>query len=130
MPDGTYPVIGRSVSYRFGAFQLLSQAALEDFLPKELRAGQVRSALTAVIRKCMESADTFDKDGWLTPGVYGCQPDMAESYINVGSLYLCCAVFLPLGLSCESAFWTDDACDWTSRQIWSGAPVKRDHATD
>ena len=130
MPDGTYPVIGRSTAYRFGAFQLLAQAALQEFLPQELCAGQVRSALTAVIEKCMEPADTFNKDGWLNPGVYGCQPDMAESYINVGSLYLCCSVFLPLGLPCDSAFWTEDPCDWSSKQIWSGAPAKRDHAKD
>lgn len=33
-PDGTYPFIGRSIVYRFGAFQLLSQAALQHFWRK------------------------------------------------------------------------------------------------
>lgn len=130
MPDGTYPVVGRSVAYRFGAFQLLSQAALQNFLPDGISAGQVRSALTAVIGKCMESPATFDKNGWLNPGVYGHQPDITETYINVGSLYLCCSVFLVLGLPCDSAFWTEDACAWTSKRIWTGEPVVRDHAID
>ena len=61
MPDGTYPAVGRSLAYRFGAFQLLSQAALQDFLPKCVSAGQVRCALTAVIQKCMEAPNLFDE---------------------------------------------------------------------
>ena len=67
--DGSYPVIGRSITYRFGAFQLLSQAALEDFLPNELPPEQVRTALTACIRKVTEHPAMFDAQGWLQPGV-------------------------------------------------------------
>ncbi len=130
MPDGTYPVFGRSVTYRFGAFQLLSQAALQGFLPDELSAGQVRSALTAVIKKCMESPLTLDKDGWLGVGVYGYQPELAEGYINVGSLYLCTTVFLALGLPCDAAFWAEETCEWTSKRIWSGKVARRDFAID
>lgn len=130
MPDGTYPVIGRSLAYRFGAFQLLSQAALQDFLPKHVKAGQVRCALTAVIKKCMENPNTFDEKGWLQPGVYGYQPELAEIYVNVGSLYLCCAVFLPLGLPCNAAFWSEEDCDWTSKKIWSGKESRMDHSID
>ena len=29
-PDGTFPAIGRSIAYRFGAFQLLAQMALRQ----------------------------------------------------------------------------------------------------
>lgn len=128
-PDGTYPVIGRSVTYRFGAFQILSQAALEGFLPENLPASQVRSALTAVIHKVAEG-NMFDEEGWLVPGVYGCQPDMAEGYICVGSLYLCMAVFLALGLPPEHEFWTGEDKDWTSKKIWSGRKTVCDHAED
>ena len=130
MPDGTYPLVARSVAYRFGAFQLLSQAVLQDFLPGNLSAGQVRSGLTAVIKKCMESTETFDKNGWLAPGVYGFQPDITESYINVGSLYLCSTVFLALGLPFDAPFWMDASSDWTNKRMWSGQPVKRDFAID
>lgn len=128
--DGTYPVIGRSVTYRFGAFQLLSQAALQGFLPEELPYEQVRCVLDAVIRKVMENEEMFDADGWLTPGVYGQQPELAEDYICVGSLYLCESVFLALGLSEEHDFWKLPDAEWTAKKIWSGKRVCCDHAVD
>lgn len=128
--DGTYAVFGRSTVYRFGAFQLLSQAALQSFLPDNISYGQVRCALNAVIHKICENDDMFDENGFLTPGIYGNQPDLAEEYINIGSLYLCETVFLPLGLSSEHRFWTDKDADWTSKKIWSGQNTIRDHAID
>lgn len=129
-PDGSYPILGRSACYRFGAFQLLSQAALQKFLPKTLLPEQVRTALTAVIEKCMEKPDMFDREGWLAPGVCGCQPQLAEDYINIGSLYLCCSVFLPLGLHPDSRFWSASDIDWTQKKIWLGGCGEIDHAID
>ncbi len=128
--DGSYPVIGRSVTYRFGAFQLLSQAALQEFLPEHLAFPQVRCALDAVIHKVMESEDIFDGNGWLLPGVYGHQPDLAEEYISVGSLYLCESVFLALGLPGSHSFWSKPDMEWTARKIWGGKNVCCDHAVD
>ena len=130
MPDGTYPIVGRSLAYRFGAFQLLSQAALDGFLPNNITLGQVRCALTAVIKKTIEAPNTFDSNGWLQPGVYGFQPGLAEIYVNIGSLYLCSTVFLPLGLPCDSPFWTEEDCRWTSQKIWSGEDAGLDHSID
>lgn len=126
--DGTYPILGRSVTYRFGAFQLLSQAAVQKFLPDEVKAAQVRCALTAVIEKCLEAPGTFDKDGWLQPGVYGCQPGLAEGYISTGSLYLCETVFLPLGLGPNDPFWAGPDEPWTAVKIWSSLDLPCDHA--
>lgn len=127
-PDGTYPIIGRSVVYRFGAFQLLSQAALEGFLDARLHPAQVRCALTAVIKRVTGNAGMFDADGWLSPGVCGCQPGLAEPYINRGSLYLCTAVFLALGLPPEDPFWSAPDEKWTSCRIWEGEDLPADHA--
>lgn len=95
-PDGSYPVVGRSSAYRFGAFQHLAQMALEGRLGENLGYPQVRCALTAVIRKVMEGEGNFDENGWLRIGVYGHQMDLGEYYISTGSLYLCSTVFLPL----------------------------------
>ena len=128
-PDGTYPLIGRSVCYRFGAFQLLSQAVLQEFLPADLAPSQVRCALSAVIKKCTEGG-LFDENGYLTPGVYGCQPTLAEGYINTGSLYLCSTVFLPLGLPQQHPFWSGEDRKWSSRRLWSGESLPADHAID
>lgn len=127
-PDGSYPIIGRSIVYRFGAFQALSQAALQERLPAEVSSAQVRSALSAVIKKVMSSPHTFTDNGWLQPGVYGYQPELAESYIGVGSLYLALAVFLPLGLPESHPFWVDTAKEWTSRKVWSGQSSPIDYS--
>ena len=127
-PEGTYPAIGRSLAYRFGAFQLLSQIALMNLLPDEVTPGQVRSALSAVIQKMIEAPGTFDKDGWLTIGFCGHQPGIGESYISTGSLYLCTTGMLTLGLPPDHPFWTSPAENWTARKVWKGVNLKTDHA--
>lgn len=127
-PDGSFPVIGRSIAYRFGAFQLLAQVALMQELPQSLPPSQVRSALTAVIRRVMAAPNTYDADGWLRIGLCGSQPDIAETYISTGSLYLASSVFLPLGLPATAAFWADPATPWTSQRAWSGENLAADHA--
>jgi hypothetical protein len=127
-PDGTYPVLGRSIAYRCGAFQLLAQMALRQQLPDGVAPGQVRSALTAVIRKTIDAPDTFDANGWLTVGLAGHQPGLGENYISTGSLYLCTFAFLPLGLPASAPFWSDPPADWTARKIWAGKDLPADHA--
>ncbi len=118
-PDGSYPPLGRSITYRFGVFQLLSQLALIDQLPVSLKPAQVRTALTAVIKKVMSADNMFDQDGWLTIGLYGKQPDLGEEYINTGSLYLASEVFLALGLEKNSEFWSAPAEKWSAKEVWS-----------
>ncbi|WP_438831785.1 DUF2264 domain-containing protein [Hymenobacter coccineus] len=127
-PDGSFAAFGRSLAYRCGAFQHLAQMALQQQLPPELPPGQVRSALTAVIRRTLEPKGTFDARGWLQIGLCGHQPGIGEGYISTGSLYLCTTAFLPLGLPAADPFWTSPAQDWTARQIWSGQNIKTDHA--
>ncbi len=127
-PDGSFAAFGRSLAYRCGAFQLLAQLALQQTLPAELPAAQVRSALTAVIQRTMDAPGTFDAKGWLQIGLCGHQPAIGETYISTGSLYLCSVAFLPLGLPNAEPFWTGPATDWTAKKIWSGQEVKTDHA--
>ncbi len=127
-PDGTFPAMGRSVTYRFGSLQLLGQIALLHALPNRLKPAQVRCAMTAVIHKMIQAPGTFDPRGWLQIGFYGHQPAMGESYISTGSLYLCAAGLLPLGLPPEDEFWLAPAVQWTQQQIWSGKNVPADHA--
>lgn len=128
--DGSFPPIGRSLTYRFAVFQLLSQLSLAGELPGALPPSQVRSALTAVIQKMINIPDTFDSEGWLNIGFCGSQSDIAEIYITTGSLYLCNTVFLPLGLSEDNEFWSGEEKEWTSKKIWSGKNISPDHALD
>ena len=127
-PEGTFPAIGRSLAYRFGAFQTLAQMALLDHLPDELAPAQVREALTAVIRRMIDAPGTFDDDGWLRIGFAGHQPDLGEGYISTGSLYLCAAGLLPLGLPPSHPFWRDPPVPWTAQRIWRGDNLPCDHA--
>ena len=127
-PEGTYPPLGRSLAYRFGAFQSLAQAALLGLLPDEVTPGAVREALTAVIRRQVEAPGTFDAGGWLRIGFCGAQPGIGEGYISTGSLYLCTAVLLPLGLPADAPFWSEPAADWTAKRLWSGRDGPIDHA--
>jgi hypothetical protein len=127
-PEGTFPAIGRSLAYRFGAFQLLGQMALLKQLPERITPAQVRCALTIVIRRMIEAPGTFDQNGWLTIGFCGHQPGVGENYISTGSLYLCAVGLLPLGLPPEDEFWTALPADWTAKQIWAGRNFEADHA--
>lgn len=127
-PDGTFPSVGRSTTYRFGAFHALAQIAAMRELPQPIKPAQVRSALSAVIRKMIQAPGTFDERGWLRIGFYGHQPSLAEGYISTGSLYLCAVALLPLGLPPTDQFWSAPSARWTSQLIWSGESVPADHA--
>ena len=127
-PDGSFPVIGRSIAYRCGAFHLLAALALRRQLPDALASGQVRAALTAVIQRTLGAAGTFDANGWLTIGLAGHQPTIGERYISTGSLYLSAVAFLPLGLTPSDPFWASAPVPWTSVRAWRGEAVPIDHA--
>jgi hypothetical protein len=127
-PEGTFPVLGRSSAYRFGALQHLSAVALLRELPPEVKPAAARAALTTVIRRMAEAPGTFDERGWLQVGAVGHQPSIREGYIATGSLYLCLTGLLHLGLPVDDPFWTAPGEPWTQKRIWSGADVRADHA--
>jgi hypothetical protein len=129
-PEGTYPPLGRSISYRAGAFHLLAYAAWKGLLPPALKPAQVRCALSAVLRRQMEAKGTFDSQGWLSLGFAGHQPGLAESYISTGSTYLVSLVLLPLGLGPEDDFWSGADEAWTAKKLWEGQDMPPDKATN
>ncbi|WPU92006.1 DUF2264 domain-containing protein [Mucilaginibacter sabulilitoris] len=129
-PEGTYPPVGRSLAYRFGAFQLLSKIALMKALPAQIKPQQVRAALYTIIKRQLEAPGTFDDKGWLQIGLYGHQPGIGEGYISTGSLYLCSEAFLILGLPSSDELWQKPDEDWTSKKIWKGQDIETDHAID
>ncbi len=141
-PEGTFPVVGRSIPYRMATMQPLAQLAWRKQLPSELHNGQVRSALTAVANRMFfgqlenpaKSAKAMSKNyndgGFLTIGFVGPHPNVADWYTNNGSLYLTSLAFLPLGLPESDPFWTDPAEKWTSKKAWEGDDFPKDHKWD
>lgn len=126
-PEATYPAMGRSITYRMAVFQPLGLAALKYGLPKSLSYGQVRSALTAVMKRMFSQEGNFGKEGFLQLGFVGHQPNLADYYSNNGSLYITSLGFLPLGLPADHPFWTAQAEDWTSRKAWNGQIFPKDY---
>jgi hypothetical protein len=127
--DGSFPATGRSIIYRGAAFHHLADMAWKNRLPNQILPEQARCALTAVIKKTLESPSTY-KNGWLTLGLYGDQPNLADTYNNQGSPYLATNIFLPLGLPDTHPFWANPAVKWSAQKIWSGENFENDHSED
>ena len=125
-PEGTFPVVGRSIPYRLAVMQPLALLAWYDRLPEGLSRGQVRAALTKVMHRMFDSQDNF-KDSYLTIGFCGQQPGIADWYTNNGSLYMTSLCFMPLGLPATHPFWTDAAQPWTQVKAWNGEDFPKDH---
>lgn len=127
-PEGTLPVVGRSITYRTGSLQTLALLAWRKWLPEELSNGQVRSGMTAVIHRMFGGNRNFNAKGFLTLGFNGSQPHISDYYTNNGSLYMASLAFLPLGLPADDPFWTDAPQPWTSKKAWEGEDFPRDHS--
>ena len=129
-PEGTYPVFGRSSTYRVGAFQVLMKLSLDHKLPTDVKPAQVRCAITAVMKN-MFIPSTFRPGNWLTLGLVGDkQENLADYYSNTGSMYLTSLVFLSLGLPATDEFWSAPYTEWTQKKAWNGKVITKDYAVD
>jgi len=126
-PEGTFPPIGRSLTYRTGAFQPLALLVLRKQLPEKLTEGQVRAALVAVHQRIFSNPTNFNEDGFLTIGFAGHQPELGDSYSNNGSMYLTSESFLPLGLPANASFWTVKSEDWTAKKAFRNDRFNKDY---
>ena len=129
-PEGTMPVMGRSLTYRCGNLHAIAQLAFMQKLPQTLRPSQVRSAMEAVINRTLSPSNSFDEHGWLNIGLCGHQPSLAEDYISTGSLYLATLAFLPLGLPPDEPFWKDARSSFSSQMLYGGEDGMSDKAWD
>ncbi len=129
-PEGTIPLVGRSMTYRTAALQPLGLLALRKALPHPLSEGQVRAALTAVQKRVLSNPGNFSANGYLRLGFCGHQPQIADVYSNSGSMYIASESFLPLGLPAGDSYWTAPAEDWTTKRAYAGGAFTRDHAID
>lgn len=125
-PEGTFPAFGRSVVYRMGAFQTIALSAWKYGLAVGHTNGQIRNAITTVMKRMFSVEGNFNQADFLQLGFVGHQPDLSNYYTNNGSLYITSLVFLPLGLPADHDFWTAPAEEWTSQRAWSGKPFPID----
>lgn len=126
-PEGTYPMFGRSLTYRTAAFQPLALLALRKQLPASLPEGQVRAAMGAVHQRIWSAPSNFTRGGFLTIGFVGAQPELGDIYSNNGSMYIASESFLPLGLPATDTYWTAPAQDWTQKKAFAGAKFPKDY---
>jgi hypothetical protein len=126
-PDGSYPPIGRSLTYRTGVFQPLGLLAWRKRLPPSLPEGQVRAATVAAQRAIFRFPDTFDAQGYLTIGFTGHQPALGDIYSNAGSMYIAAESLVALGLPADDSYWTAPPLPWTMRKAFSGAAFPKDY---
>lgn len=127
-PEGAMPLFGRSITYRTGILQPLALLAWNENLEKDLPYGQVRAAMTAVIKRIFAPESNFNEKGYLTLGYCGSQPEISDSYTNNGSMYIASLAFLPLGLPANHPFWIDNALLWTSKKAYEGLNFPKDKA--
>ncbi len=126
-PEGYFPIIGRSSTYRNGAFQPLAQVALDKKIPENLSYGQIRNGLTAILKNIYKH-DLYDQYGWLILGFTSKeQGNIADTYTNTGSLYEATLSFLPLGLPADDEFWTASSEELTSQRAFSGKKFPKDY---
>ncbi|MDO6415795.1 DUF2264 domain-containing protein [Sphingomonas sp. BIUV-7] len=126
-PEGSFPPIGRSLTYRTAVFQPLGLLAWRKWLPDALPVGQARAATVAAQRAVFSNPTNFDDKGYLTIGFAGHQPTLADWYSNAGSMYLASLSLLALGLPATDPYWTAAPEPWTSKRAFAGTHFAKDY---
>jgi hypothetical protein len=126
-PDGAYAAIGRSLTYRTAAHQVLGVLAWRGWLPESLSPGRVRAATVAAQRRVFADPSNFDERGFLTIGFTRAQPALGDWYSNAGSMYIASESLVALGLPASAPYWTAPAEPWTMRLAYSGSDFPKDY---
>ena len=123
--DGTFPPLGRSITYRFAVFHLLSYCIYNNHISIDHNYGQLRNALTKVLINILNK-DVYDNDGFLNMGFTCEQKTLQDDYSNTGSCYLTAISFLPLGLDVNHSFWSNLSGPFTQESCWKlKIPIKK-----
>ncbi len=102
--DGTRPLHGRSLGYRFAAAAPFGLAALLgiDAVPP----GLARRIAGGTIRRHLDDGAIDPATGWFRRGVAGERPDVCERYISSGAAAWAAHAFITLGLSPDAPYWS------------------------
>jgi len=103
-PEGTYPVIGRSLTYRVAAFQTLAQVSLMEKLPKKIIPAQVRCAMTKMMHNLFDIKGTFFGRWMATIGL-GRSPARNCRYLYINRKFVFMYYwFFSIRLTCQQYF--------------------------
>jgi len=103
--DGSRPLFGRSLGYRFAAaapFALAELLGLDAVQP-----GLARRIASGTIARHLEQGALDPATGWFRRGVAGERPEVCERYISAGASAWAAHVFVALGLPPGAPFWVD-----------------------
>ena len=101
--DGSRPLFGRSLGYRFAA---AAPFALAAWLGIDAVAKDVgRRIAGGTVRRHLEDGALDPDSGWFRRGVAGERPDVLERYVSAGASAWAAHAFVALGLPAEAPFW-------------------------
>jgi hypothetical protein len=101
--DGSRPLFGRSLGYRFAAaapFALAAWLGL-DAVSHDL----ARRIMGGTVRRHLADGALDPATGWFRRGVAGERPDVLEGYVSAGASAWAAHAFLALGLPADAPFW-------------------------
>ena len=101
--DGTRPLFGRSLGYRFAAAAPFMLAAL--FGLDAVPPGVARRIGGGTVRRNLADGALDPATGWLRRGVGDERPDVLERYVSAGASAWAAHVFVGLGLDPGTPFW-------------------------
>jgi hypothetical protein len=102
--DGTRPLHGRSLGYRFAAAAPYGLGALLgiDAVPP----GLARRIAGGTIRRHLDDGAIDPATGWFRRGVAGERPDVCERYLSSGAAAWAAHAFVTLGLPPDAPYWS------------------------
>ncbi|HLO34752.1 MAG TPA: DUF2264 domain-containing protein, partial [Candidatus Deferrimicrobium sp.] len=103
--DGSRPLFGRSLGYRFAA---AAPYALAELLGLgAVPPGLARRVASGTIVRHLEQGALDPATGWFRRGVAGERPEVCERYMSAGASAWAAHVLVALGLPPDAPFWVD-----------------------
>jgi hypothetical protein len=103
--DGSFPLFGRSLGYRFALAAPFAQAALLGIDP--LPPGVTRRLASGIVRHSLELGAIDHDTDWFRVGVGGERPEVVERYVSAGASAWAAHAFVALGMGADHPFWAE-----------------------
>lgn len=102
--NGSFPVWGRSLVYRFAALAAFETGYWQKIAPDD--PGMLRRLTSGNIKYFYDHGLFDPEEHYVRQGYHGDFPQANESYISPGSPYWCCHGLFALSFDKDDPFWT------------------------